>query len=772
MGFFDSLNPFKKKQVITLAENMGMAPSRSRADGSSGTDITGGVINEEYLSDLVGSSASDIFDKMRRSDPKVKMCLMAIMNPIKGATWSVEPADETPDAQKQADLVTKAILESRKKRWEIFLHEILTMIPFGYSLFERTHETVLDDPEFGTYVTYKSFGWRSPRTIERWNLDKDTGKLVSVDQFAFGDSQKNSTMDARFLTLFSMDREGDLFEGMSMLRPCYGAWLRKNTYLKLQAIGIEKYAVPTPILSVPEGRENSPQFANAKAVLQAYTSHQSQFITLPEGWSFVLTPTTFDSSKVQASIDAENAEIVNAFMANFLLLGQSGSGSWALSTDLSDFFLGGIEHIASQICEVFNDQVIPEIIDINFGPQKNYPFMQCSGISDKAGKELAEILNILATSQYIKPDDRLEEHLRVRYGLPEVDTESTREPPAPPAPQMPGQVMPGAPAKPDAESDPEPEKTDPSGENPDPDEEPKASDEKSITLVDKNGSIVLAEPPRRQMTNDTKAMRALMKENTAIMGRALVKRVMSRLSKTSAATRTSAIKNQKISGTSKYSAALLDQLAETSERALMRARGEVPKQKNAKLAEFELLPKDLQKRLKSQSKLLAETQAADLEKAVFFQFNSGIDQPDEFIRRDLNEAVDTFSEGPSVTASAGNSTALAVNEARNAFFFSNDVLEEVYAFKFVNTDPISAICRNISNEGAGRVFDKDDPAAASFMPPLHHNCKSYIVPILKGGAEPDISPYGLSPVGEEEVVARALKSITLSEKGLTKKKRR
>jgi SPP1 gp7 family putative phage head morphogenesis protein len=241
---------------------------------------------------------------------------------------------------------------------------------------------------------------------------------------------------------------------------------------------------------------------------------------------------------------------------------------------------------------------------------------------------------------------------------------------------------------------------------------------------------------------------------------------MRNLKKSTERTRVNAAKNEKVTGMAKYKAALLDELVNVSDRALSRAKTEIPKKRNVKLsemrfAEFEDLPKDLQRRLKAESDALVESQAADMEKAVVFQFRSSMDQPDEFVERDLRETVKSQAQSPSVNAASGNSTARVINEARTAFFFTDEVLKDVYAFQFRNPDPVSAICQNLK----GRIFDKDDPASDQYFPPLHHNCKSYITPVLVDQrSKPDISPYGLQPIGDEKTVERALKSITLSSK--------
>lgn len=768
-SWLDKINPFNKP--VKLAEQKDSRPVvHVKEEGNTGTEITSGVLNEDYLSEFVGTEAADIYDKMRRSDPRVKMCLMAVMSPIKGASWQIEAAGDEKDQILHKELVEHCIFQSKYKRWKQFLHEILTMIPFGYSLFERSHVAIKGHPKFGDIIAYRNFGWRSPRTIEYWRVD-DNESLIAVDQFSDGDFQENNTMDARFLSLFTLDREGSNFEGVSMLRPAYGSWLRKRVYQKLQAIGIEKYAVPTPVLTVPEDKGTSAQFTEMKTILQAYTSHQSQYITKPEGWELEINANNFDATQVQSAIDAENMEMVNAFLANFLLLGQQGSGSYALSTDLSDFFLSAIEHVAEIICEVFNDQIIPELIKLNYGPQEEYPKMICTGISDRAGKEFAEVLQILGSAKAIIPDDKLEEYVRDKYGLPEASEDGQRkqEPPKPPG--MPGAspVPPGSPggSGPDQGDSSGAGKSDTgdgrstNGGSSDMRNDSAATEDESenVTLVEQEGAIVFAEPPRRQITDDTKAMRKLMEANTKKMGEALVGRIMRRLSNTSEAQRMTAIKDQKIMGTAAYKAELLDELANISDKALRRARSEVPKKQRVELAEFERLPKDVQKRLKAEADLIVQTQAKDLEKAVFFQFRSSMDQEDSFVESDLNGTVEDYSTSPSVVAAAGNTTARVINESRNAFFFDDEVLEDIQAFKFNNPDPISPICKNLS----GRIFDKDDPESAAYMPPLHHNCKSYITPILRGARKPDISAVGLRPVGTEKEVEQALKSITLKE---------
>ncbi len=126
--------------------------------------------------------------------------------------------------------------------------------------------------------------------------------------------------------------------------------------------------------------------------------------------------------------------MAKAFLANFLQLGMGGGGgAYALSNDLSDFFLSGIKYIVNIISGSVNKVVIPRMIKMNFGPQEKYPTLKFSGIDDKAGVEFANMLKALAESKWLTPSDSDEDNIRKRIGMPKMSLIGQRkvDPPAP-----------------------------------------------------------------------------------------------------------------------------------------------------------------------------------------------------------------------------------------------------------------------------------------------------------------------------------------------------
>lgn len=431
----DLLKSFRS-DILPEPQLINGQPVKTVEVGVAGTQVYGGYFNEDYLSQLHGRHWMDLQDQMRRSDSQIRMLLSCIKLPIKSSNWTVKKLDDSPEAELQKLLFEKAFFKDTGKSWKRTLGEILTCTDFGFSLMEATYQAKFDDPDLGTYNTLKSLAWRSQRTIERWIIDNN-GVLQYVQQIAYGDEGKISDIDARFLVHFAPDMEGDNYEGISTLRFIYGNWLRKNHYLKLMASGIEKSAIPVPVVTIPSGKENSPELATLKKVLQTYTSNQANYITLPAGWEWDTVTLTFDVEKMKSALEFENMEMMNSALASFLMLGQGGTaGNKALGGTLSDFFKMSQQYLADHISEQLNEKIGQKLLDMNYGPNtKRLVSLECDGLSEQADIALSEIMRNLTQASVIKPDAELEDNMREKYGLPPRDESTSAEyKPAAPAP--------------------------------------------------------------------------------------------------------------------------------------------------------------------------------------------------------------------------------------------------------------------------------------------------------------------------------------------------
>jgi hypothetical protein len=732
MGILDFMfkdnNNGKNDRVIVVQEN---------ESGASGTEIYSGIYDEDYLTELQGTEKATLFDKMRRGDARVKMCLSAVKNPLRSADWIWQPAENDKTSEEHAEFLTHVFNDLgaanvyRRKKFKRLLSEFLTCCDFGYVCFERSHKRVMGHQKWGDYIGLKNLGWRSPKTLEYFHLDPN-GELLSVEQESYGDVERKVKMDAKFLNIVTLEQEGDNYEGISLLRPCIGAWKRKQMYLKLLAIGIEKTAIPTPDVEVPAGKENSDEYNNMKATLKKLTTHQQNYIMRPQGWTLGYLDTKFDPQKVKDTIMFENQEMVFAFLANFLELGaQSSGGSYALSSDLSDFFTNGILYIADLIAEEITT-IGKELIDLNFGPQETYPQMVHRGIVDQIGKEFSEIMKALTESGHITPDDTVENELRRRLKLAPMREEDARDLKKETEPKPP---------KTGKDGKPEPDETEEDLDEQEEEEDPEAQLSEVMRFAEQRA--------KQQIKNGRGKIGQVLKNNLSDISKNLTADIMKNYKSLPDAKKIESIYDVQSKGRAKYLKELKEVMVELTFSALKQASLELPKKvrkfmddDNLVFAEFEDLPPVIRKYLLMQSRMLVQTTTSDLEKVTYMQFGDSVLSTDSasILEMDLKQAGETYVNGASVAAASGNTASRLINESRSAAFFDDDVLEEVDSFTFTNPDPTAPICRDL----AGRTFSKDDAEAKRYFPPLHHNCESYIVPNLVGGKNnPKIDKRGL-----------------------------
>lgn len=924
--------PFKRKtEVLRLDDEKHYLKT-----GSTGTQIFSGYFDEEYLAKLKGYTGSELYDEMRRSDAQIRMLLSVVKNPIMSADWSIDAVDDSDE-----EVFVKEFLEhvlfndigapdrSKLKTWSDFLEEALTCLDFGYSLFEVVHKVVVEHPRFGSYIGLRDLAWRSPKTIEEWNLNRD-GSINNVRQVVNGDLEVDVNIDGQHLMPITINKEGDNYEGVSLLRYIYGNWLRKNLYRKLQGIGVEKSALGTPIGKIPTGRDNSNEADEFERVLENYTSHESGYIMLSEGWEIDELKPSFDSEKVQKVIEGENIEMTKSFLANFMELGLSGSGSFALGSDLSDIFLSGIEIYSNKICQAINQKVIPVIIDAKFGKRDIYPKLKATGINDKAGKEFAEVLKVLNEAGFVNSTDtRLKAFAHKKFGLPEYvesveneqeeivnldesevsasevqslvfdkeifdrqqaenwatshgfiadkidDTDFSyrirQKPPEAFTRFRSKEIANGVTAVIGF--------TTPEGGGDDDDSEydlgvqpttlaesfqvPKTvqanakrvlewkkkygsevkgmtqvgwtrasqlakggpvsfatikriaqfkrhqtnakinpkfkgtpwkdagyvawlgwggdaailswapkiirQKEKNLHEIKKQNDLQLAEKrsvTKKKVLNSIKEnsenLQKLMEENLQKITEdwfADIKKIIEKNSRNQARTKVIKETSPKMN---KYKKELEVMLLNVCVDATNQAISETPVPKNKiKLDDIDKLYKSIpvgtRNKLRAELELLTKSQAADLEKTVFFQFNNSIDSVSDadMIIADMQSSVVTITQGARITTTSINIVSDLTNMSRLEIFQAPEVWEEIESYEFVNSNPKSPICQNL----AGRVFAKDDPMAKSYLPPLHHNCKSIIIPQYKGvKGNKDINPIGLQPTGTPDQVERIMKS--------------
>jgi hypothetical protein len=398
--------------------------------GGTGTTIFSGMITgEEYRTELQGTTGLERYDQMRRGDATVKATLMSIILPIRQANWEVEPASDDKKDIEIANIISENLFEQMSITWDDFIRQALLCLPFGFMVFEKVYNYD------GKYLLLKKLAPRLPKTIWKWNDAEDGGLEGIVQQVYKKESYENIPIPIEKLLIFTNEREGSNFEGISILRSAHMHWKFKNMFYKLDAINHERFAVGIPDVKLPENsRDEAGDKAKAKEIAANLRSHEQAYIVRPHGFEVSLLNTKSNASRILLSIKHHNEQIALNTLTQFLTLGTTQSGARALGDSFQDMFLLSQQAIADHIAEITNRFCIRQMVDFNW-KVKAYPKLKVSSIAKSNFTSLSDAVSKLVAAGTLTNDDALEEHLRNIGRLP-AKLEVT-EPTKPPEPELP-----------------------------------------------------------------------------------------------------------------------------------------------------------------------------------------------------------------------------------------------------------------------------------------------------------------------------------------------
>jgi len=366
----------------------------------------------EYLAKLDGAAGRIIYDKMRRSDHQVKAVLGAITLPIRQADYYMEPGSEEDQDVEIAKILEKAFLEEMTITWDDTVRHALLMLPFGFSVLEKVYEYR------DGLILPRKLDPRLPQSVLRWKYDKERRRLTHMIQQ--NTDWKEIEIPIEKLLVFTTEKEGDNWEGISILRPAYKGWYIKDTLEKINAIMHDRWGVGIPEMTVPKGIERgTPQWNEAQKLLEEVHANEKGYILKNEGWVFeIKAGKSGEGTDVLGSIKYYDGAIATAMLAMFISLGTAKSGNRALGQTFFDAFLMAIQAWADYIAEVINRFCVRELVDLNWSV-KNYPKFKVKRIQSLA----LEAIGYLVQTGALKWSEVLENDLRKMLRMPGRDSE-------------------------------------------------------------------------------------------------------------------------------------------------------------------------------------------------------------------------------------------------------------------------------------------------------------------------------------------------------------
>lgn len=415
--------------------------------GASGVTLMSGILaTADYNQALVGDAGLAIWERMFKSDGTARAVERAVTLPIRAAEMGIEPPADDAKSREIAERCEQALREMRRP-WENVLWHQLLYLRYGYYLFEVVWKA--DD---GLYV-FDDIAPRPPRTIYRWYTD-ERGAMTGVQQRVWKPGKANfgevSTGEYAYIDLESerllhLVNEGEAgnFVGESIARPMYKHWLMADTAERIAAIGVERSELGVPYAKM--GPEAQPQDAtDVAAALGSLQAQANAYVVFPStvaDMGMFGTEARGQSTGTKDFIEHHKRQMATSYLAEFLALGSGNTGSWALAKDKSSFFLMALKAVADYVADTNTRTLVKRFVDVNYGPQDEYPRMTFSKLERRNVAEYAAAIQMLAGAGALTTERGLEEAIRADLDLPDlpedVEAEGEKPPAPPPTPFMP-----------------------------------------------------------------------------------------------------------------------------------------------------------------------------------------------------------------------------------------------------------------------------------------------------------------------------------------------
>lgn len=262
----------------------------------------------------------------------------------------------------------------------------------GFQTFEKKWDrpgTVLDD-------SYIRLGKLSPRNSATVKIKVDDhGMFDGLHQETnWRGKTVNRDVPRERSCVYAINEEENPLYGKSVFLPAYYHFDKKHKLYYIVHLALALGAIPPIITSV---RASVSDDDRSRYLREFSNRGTNSVFLLPQGFNIekdnqVQPPAT--GLPYTEIIEHHNREMSKSVVAQFLDVGTAeGGGGFSLSKNHMDFLVMTLEDRMNEMADVYNNHVIPELINWNFGTT-NYPTLEFPPFTD----EIRDLLFTLAES--------------------------------------------------------------------------------------------------------------------------------------------------------------------------------------------------------------------------------------------------------------------------------------------------------------------------------------------------------------------------------------
>lgn len=414
-----------------------------KEEGTSGLNYSNGYVFQDPDKKMTGIRKIKVYDEMM-TDAIVGGVMYSIEALLLNVQWKVLPASKTIKDKKNAEFL-EGCMHDMVFSWKNTLREVYSYLRYGFAFHEicyKYRKGENKDPNKTSKYDDGKLGWakiplRSQQSIlnGRWFFGPH-GEVLGAQQWAPPDYIKKDIPMEKAL-LFRTTPLNNNPEGNSLLRSATRSYYFKKNMENIEAIGVERNLSGLPIIKAPIEIFSESATASEKALLSQMTKivtnlrkDEQAGVVMPRAFDadgnerFTLellkSPGTvqYDTSKI---IQRYAMEIATSMLADFLMLGQSTTGTQALASEKIEVFSTALASWLSIVADEFNTVAIPRLFRAN-GIQAPFPKIDPGEITTKAVNEfMANLRNLAVSGLNLFPDNSLENFIRDKLNLPAIE---------------------------------------------------------------------------------------------------------------------------------------------------------------------------------------------------------------------------------------------------------------------------------------------------------------------------------------------------------------
>lgn len=388
--------------------------------GVPGNPVIGGYIfNDERNAKLSGTRKYKTYSDLLANVSIVAAGVRYFLNLVSKAEWKVKAADESDEAEKFAEIIRKQ-MKGMATSWPRVVRRAAMYRFYGFSVQEWTAES-----KEGSLL-FADIAPRPQVTIERWDTD-EAGHVIGIIQTSSVDF--TDIYLPRKKTIYIVDDSlNDSPEGLGLFRHIVASCDRLTRYEQLEGYGFESdlRGIPVgraPFAALQDGVDTGLLTKNemnqaiepiksfvtnhiknpALGILLDSITYQDEgdagsFSNIPQ-WSIDLLKGSATSfSDVAIAIERVNREIARTLGVEGLLLGESTSGSHALSKDKSLNFALIVDSTLTELVDTFQNDLIARLFELNGWPEEMMPKFNTEAIQHRDITQITQALKDLASA--------------------------------------------------------------------------------------------------------------------------------------------------------------------------------------------------------------------------------------------------------------------------------------------------------------------------------------------------------------------------------------